>query len=129
MKGKTPSGPPRSLRQPLEGTCPEQALGCDIPVLNISNKPGLDPSGLRFPDRLCEFGFRADDRIKLLPDLAGDGPGPTCPDLAHVDKVFPFLLPEVERGDAGRVFHKTDDREFTLLHAIALSQASLRSER
>jgi hypothetical protein len=50
---------------------------------------------LRLLDRLRQLGFRAHHGIKLLPDLAGDGSGPTCADLAHVDEVIPFPFAKV----------------------------------
>ena len=41
---------------------------------------------------LVEFEFWADDGIELLPDLAGNGAGPSGADLPKVDQVLAFLL-------------------------------------
>jgi hypothetical protein len=54
---------------------------------------------LGFSTGLVRFDF-ANDGIELLSDLAGHRAGPARPDLAHVDQVIPFPLPEVKRGDA-----------------------------
>src|SRR5215216_1052509 len=104
--------------QSLKRTCPQKPLGGDVAVFDVRHEGWLNPGGLGFPDRFGEFGFRADDRIQLLADLTGDGSGPACPDLAHVDQVLSFLLPEVERGDAAGIFDKPNHREFALLHAF-----------
>ena len=65
-------------------------------------------------------GLRADHRIELLPDLAGDSPRPTGPNLAHVDKVFTFLLAQIERRDTRWVFDKPDDGKLTRVDRLDL---------
>jgi hypothetical protein len=67
--------------------------------------------------------------MELFPDLARNCPRPACPDLAHVDQVFPFPLSKVESSDAGWIFHKSDHREFAFLNGFDLLQPSLRSDR
>ena len=57
-------------RQPLKRTRPQKAFRGDIAVFDVGDEGWLNPSGLRLLDGLGEFGFWADDRIELLPDLA-----------------------------------------------------------
>jgi hypothetical protein len=49
--------------------------------------------------------------------------------LAHVNQFFAFLLADVERRNAARVFDKPDDWEFPFCTALIFSHASFRSER
>ena len=85
---------------PLNELARSKTFRRDVAVLDVGDEGWLNPCGLRLLDRLGELGLRADHRIELLPDLAGDRAGPSGADLAHVDQVLAFLLAEVERGDA-----------------------------
>jgi hypothetical protein len=61
--------------------------------------------------------------IELFPDLAGDRTRPAGADLAHVDEIFAFPLPEIERSNPGRVFDEPDDRESALLDGFDFQPA------
>jgi hypothetical protein len=61
--------------------------------------------------------------------LAGDSARPSLADLAHVDQIFPFLLAEVECGDARGILDEADDWNFPFITVLIISQASVRSDR
>ena len=83
-------------------------------------------SGKNFGSTQVAFGFLmlgelrlgTDYGIELLADLAGDRAGPTRPDLAHIAQLFALLLTQVERGDAGGVFDKSDNRKRALRYRL-----------
>src|SRR4051812_30091456 len=115
---KTPSGTPRSLAKPLEGAGPQQAFRGDVPVFDVSVELWLHPCRLRFLDRPRELLLRADDGLERLADLRRHSPAPARADLPHVAQLFPFLLAEVQGGNAGRVLSETNDGEFLALNGL-----------